>query len=129
MRAAWQEGSGQDWTSFPIARLRYVKATQAWTLYWRDGNLRRLVYERLQPSSHVADLLTEIDRVPTSNLPGLTEPAPLASWAVRATSPDASDFARQLCNRLLYKLGQAVASGLALLARKERVLRRVAILR
>jgi hypothetical protein len=58
--------TGLDWTSFPIARLRYVKGTQAWTLYWRDRNLRFHVYDRLPPSPHVDDLLVEIDRDPTA---------------------------------------------------------------
>jgi hypothetical protein len=85
-RAPWRDGTGQDrtgldwtgldwtgldwtgldWTSFPIARLRYVKGTQAWTLYWRDRNLRFHVYDRLPPSPHVDDLLVEIDRDPTA---------------------------------------------------------------
>jgi hypothetical protein len=64
-RAPWRDGAGQEWSSFPIARLRYAKAAQAWTLYWRDRNLRFHVYDRLPPSRHVDDLLTEIDRDPT----------------------------------------------------------------
>jgi hypothetical protein len=64
-RAPWREGAGQDWSSFPIARLRYTKATQTWTLYWRDRNLRFHGYDRLRPSRHVDDLLTEVDRDPT----------------------------------------------------------------
>lgn len=64
-RAPWREGAGQDWTSFPIARLRYAKARQVWTLYWRDRNLRFHLYDRLPPSRHIDDLLTEIDRDPT----------------------------------------------------------------
>ena len=31
---------GREWTRFPIARLRYIKANKTWTLYWRDRNLR-----------------------------------------------------------------------------------------
>lgn len=65
-RAPWREEAGQDWTSFPIARLRYAKAEQAWTLYWRDRNLRFHVYDRLPPSQHIDDLLIEIDRDPTA---------------------------------------------------------------
>jgi hypothetical protein len=62
--APWRDGTGQDWTSFPVARLRYAKGTQAWTLYWRDRTLRFHAYDRLPPSRHVDDLLTEIDRDP-----------------------------------------------------------------
>ena len=28
------------WTRFPIARLRYTKAANRWSLYWRDRHLR-----------------------------------------------------------------------------------------
>lgn len=59
-RAPWR-----DWTSFPIARLRYTAADKSWTLYWRDRNLRFHLYDLLAPSSQVEDLLTEIDSDPT----------------------------------------------------------------
>jgi hypothetical protein len=64
-RTPWQEGTGQNWTSFPIARLRYAKAAQVWMLYWRDRNFRFHIYDRLPPSRHIDDLLAEIDRDPT----------------------------------------------------------------
>jgi hypothetical protein len=35
-RAPWREDFGPEWTSFPIARLRYTAANKSWTLYWRD---------------------------------------------------------------------------------------------
>ena len=64
-RAPWREGFGPEWTSFPIARLRYTAANKSWTLYWRDRNLRFHTYELLAASHRVEDLLTEIDRDPT----------------------------------------------------------------
>jgi len=64
-RAPWHEDYGPDWTSFPIARLRYTTAAKSWTLYWRDRNQRFHRYDLLTPSSRVEDLLTEIDRDPT----------------------------------------------------------------
>ena len=64
-RAPWREDFGPEWTSFPIARLRYTAADKTWTLYWRDRNLRFHTYEPLAPSHRVEDLLTEIDRDPT----------------------------------------------------------------
>lgn len=64
-RAPWRNDTGADWTSFPIARLRYAKTTKTWTPYWRDSNLRFHRYDRLPPSPHVDDLLTEIERDPT----------------------------------------------------------------
>ena len=39
-RAPWREDFGRDWTSLPIACLRYTVADASWTLYWRDRNLR-----------------------------------------------------------------------------------------
>jgi Protein of unknown function (DUF3024) len=64
-RAPWREDAGPEWTSFPIARLRYTAADKSWTLYWRDRNLRFHIYDLLAPSRRVEDLLTEIDRDPT----------------------------------------------------------------
>jgi hypothetical protein len=64
-RAPWREDLGPEWTSFPIARLRYTAAGKSWTLYWRDRNLRFHIYDLLAPSNHVDDLLNEIDRDPT----------------------------------------------------------------
>ena len=58
-------GLGPEWTSFPIARLRYTAADNSWTLYWRDRNLRFHIYDLLAPSNRVDDLLNEIDRDPT----------------------------------------------------------------
>ena len=66
-RAPWREDSGPEWTSFPIARLRYTIADKSWTLYWRDRNLRLHSYDRLTPSQRVEDLLTEIDRDPPTS--------------------------------------------------------------
>jgi len=64
-RALWREDYGPDWTTFPIARLRYTTAGNSWTLYWRDRNQRFRLYDLLTPSSRVDDVLTEIDRDPT----------------------------------------------------------------
>ena len=60
-RAPWREDFGPQWTSFPIARLRYTAVDKSWTLYWRDRNLRFHLYVLLAPSYQVEDLLTEID--------------------------------------------------------------------
>jgi len=64
-RAPWREDFGPEWTSFPIARLRYTAATRLWTLFWRDRNLRFHAYDLLAPSPNVEDLLAELDRDPT----------------------------------------------------------------
>jgi hypothetical protein len=64
-RAPWHAESGPEWTSLPIARLRYTAADKSWTLYWRDRNLRFHLYDPLPPSHQVGELLTELDRDPT----------------------------------------------------------------
>ena len=64
-RMPWREDAGPEWTSLPIARLRYTAADKSWTLYWRDRNLRFHIYDQLAPSRRVEDLLAEIDRDPT----------------------------------------------------------------
>ncbi len=63
-RPPWREGTGPEWTRFPIARLHYTKATTSWSLYWRDRNLRFHQYDQLPPSQDIGDLLREIDRDP-----------------------------------------------------------------
>jgi DUF3024 family protein len=65
-RAPWREDLGPDWTSFPIARLRYTVGDRSWTLYWRDRNLRFHRYDQLADSPNIDDLLDEIDRDPTA---------------------------------------------------------------
>ena len=57
---------GPEWTRFPIARLRYTKATGLWSLLWRDRNLRFHAYDRVPPSATVEDLLVEVDQDPTA---------------------------------------------------------------
>ena len=64
-RAPWREDLGPEWSTLPVARLRYTKATKEWALYRRDRNLRFHRYEGLAPSATVDELLSEIDRDPT----------------------------------------------------------------
>lgn len=65
-RPPWREDFGPDWTSLPIARLRYTVADRSWTLFWRDRNLRFHRYDGLAPTPRVGDLLDEISRDPTA---------------------------------------------------------------
>ena len=65
-RAPWRAGPDPEWTSLPVARLGYTAANRTWTLCWRDRNLRFHVYDQLPPSTHVEDLLVEVDRDPTA---------------------------------------------------------------
>jgi Protein of unknown function (DUF3024) len=65
-RPPWRKDMGPEWTRFPIARLRYTKATKRWSLYWCGRNLRFHRYDQLPPSPHIDHLLQEIDRDPTA---------------------------------------------------------------
>jgi hypothetical protein len=65
-RPPWRAETGAEWTRFPIARLRYAKATGQWSLYWRDRHLRFHLYDRIAPSARIDDLLREIDRDPAA---------------------------------------------------------------
>jgi hypothetical protein len=65
-RPPWRQGAGAEWTRFPIARLHYTRATNTWTLYWRDRSLRFHRYDQIEPSPQIDDLLREIDRDPTA---------------------------------------------------------------
>src|SRR3954454_13889120 len=52
-RTPWREDFGPEWTSFPIARLRYTATSKLWTLYWRDRHLRFHLYDLIGPSDSV----------------------------------------------------------------------------
>lgn len=62
-RAPWCD-DGSEWTTLPIARLRYAAVDRTWTLFSRDRNLRFHVYDLIKPSRNVDDILAEIDRDP-----------------------------------------------------------------
>ena len=65
-RAPWRADMGAEWTRFPIARLRYTKATGVWSLYWRDRNLGFHAYDLVSPTASIEELLSEVDRDPTA---------------------------------------------------------------
>lgn len=65
-RPLWRAEKGTEWTRVPIARLRYTKTTGAWSLYWRDRNLRFHAYEGVAPTAVIEELLAEVDRDPTA---------------------------------------------------------------
>lgn len=65
-RPPWRAGFGEEWTRFPIVRLRYTKSSGLWSLYWRDRNLRFHEYDLVPASVSIEDLLAEVDRDPTS---------------------------------------------------------------
>jgi hypothetical protein len=64
-RPPWREDFGPEWTRFPIARLRYTKARREWALYWRDRHLKFHLYDLVEPTASIEELLAEVDRDPT----------------------------------------------------------------
>lgn len=64
-RPPWREGYGTEWTRFPVARLRYVKSRNEWSLYWRDRNLKFHLYDWVAPTPTIQVLLDEITADPT----------------------------------------------------------------
>lgn len=59
VRPPW-DGVGEH-TRFPIARLRYTKATGLWAIYWRDRNLQFNEHKRMRPTKNVQRLLDHIE--------------------------------------------------------------------
>ena len=64
-RPPWSADMGTEWTRFPICRFRYTKMRTEWSLYWRDRNLRFHLYDQVQPTPHIDDLIGEVERDPT----------------------------------------------------------------
>lgn len=65
-RIPYRADLGPEWTTLPVARLRYAAGDRMWTLFWRDRNLRFQRYDLLAASPTVVDLLAELERDPTS---------------------------------------------------------------
>ncbi|QGU05315.1 DUF3024 domain-containing protein [Corynebacterium comes] len=58
-RPPWQEGL--EWSTFPVARLRFTMKTGLWSLYWRDRNGKFHLYDRREPTVKVQELLDFLD--------------------------------------------------------------------
>jgi hypothetical protein len=65
-RAPWRADYVPEWTTSPVARLRYSTSRGEWTLFWRDRNHRFHRYPYLDPTRDVVRLLDEVDRDPTA---------------------------------------------------------------
>lgn len=64
-RAPWREDFGPEWSTGPVAQLRYSTAPRLWTLHCRDRHQRWHRYDPLPSSPDILVLLDEIDRDPT----------------------------------------------------------------
>jgi len=62
-RPPW-DGSPGDWTSTPIAQLRY-EGDGAWTLYFADRNSKWVRYPELEPMQPVDVHINELEVDPT----------------------------------------------------------------
>ncbi len=65
-RAPWHSGTDEEWTGFPIARLRFTKRTDLRSLLWRDRHSRFHEYHQVPATPRVEELLAELDRDPTA---------------------------------------------------------------
>lgn len=61
-RPHWQDSSIVR--DHDVAKLRFVVDQRAWTLYWRDSNLKWHLFEDCPPTPSIADLLPMVDSEP-----------------------------------------------------------------
>jgi Protein of unknown function (DUF3024) len=67
-RPPWSSTLGPEWTTMPIAQLRYAPPPPAggrWRLYWADRNSRWHLMDDVAPATTPAPLLAELDADPT----------------------------------------------------------------
>ncbi|MBI5675042.1 MAG: DUF3024 domain-containing protein [Nitrospirae bacterium] len=63
-RAPWRPDM-KEWTSMPIAQMRYDNKTGEWTLYCVDRNDKWHKYLDFDPTKNIDELLVEINKDPT----------------------------------------------------------------
>lgn len=63
-RPHWRDPN-QPWTRLEVARLRYTQKRREWALFWRDRNLKFHLYDLVDPTPNVDELLAEVDADPT----------------------------------------------------------------
>ena len=59
-RPDWMDATQRMHT--PVAKLRFVRTTGAWTLYWMRADLKWHRYEPAEPTADLAALVDVIDR-------------------------------------------------------------------
>jgi hypothetical protein len=67
-RRPWSPALGPEWTTMPVAQLRYAPPPPAggrWRLYWADRNRRWHLLDDVLPAATPASLLAELDADPT----------------------------------------------------------------
>lgn len=63
-RAPWADWM-TDWTRKPVARFRYTKSRNQWTLYCYRASEDWELFEFADPASHIEKLLDVVDEDPT----------------------------------------------------------------
>lgn len=63
-QARWRADFGPEWSTHPVAQLRWSPQWMTWRLYWRDRNTRWHVYPECEPTPSIERLLDEIDTDP-----------------------------------------------------------------
>jgi hypothetical protein len=67
-RPPWSPVLGPEWTTMPIAQLRYALAPAGrgrWRLYWADRNTRWHLMDDVAPAATPGPLLAALDADPT----------------------------------------------------------------
>jgi hypothetical protein len=63
-RPPWYDDPDAEWTSLPLARLRWIDKHEHWLLDWQDANDHWHRYDDVPPVGDVRAVLAEIDRDP-----------------------------------------------------------------
>jgi Protein of unknown function (DUF3024) len=59
-RPPWREDFGPEWTRQGVARMKFVTATEKWTLYWSDRNSHWHIFDLISPGT-ITKILREIE--------------------------------------------------------------------
>jgi hypothetical protein len=60
-RPPWRADFGPEWSSSPVAQLRYDANARLWSLHYPDSNGRWWLYDDADPAGDVGPLLAAID--------------------------------------------------------------------
>ena len=60
VRPAWNNPS--EYTKMPLAKLTYVKTEKVWKLYWKRASGKWVIYEPMESSKDLGDLVAAIDK-------------------------------------------------------------------
>jgi hypothetical protein len=60
-RPPWREDFGPEWTRQGVARMKFDRASEKWTLYWSDRNERWHIFDLISPGS-IGKILREVER-------------------------------------------------------------------